>query len=53
MKELAMDRSRMQGYAILSDEELLLIEKNTDYILENIGIDLHDDPISIETLKTV
>lgn len=53
MKELAMDRSRMQGYAILSDEELLLIEKNTDYILENIGIDLHDDPISIETLKAL
>jgi len=45
--------SRTPAYEILRADELALIEKNTDYILENIGIDLHDDPISIETLKTL
>lgn len=48
-----MKRPRSKGYSILDEEGLSLIEKNTDYILENIGIDLHDDPISIETLKTL
>lgn len=53
MYELDIEHSRPRGYSILTDEELHLIEKNTDYILANIGIDLHDDPISIETLKTL
>ncbi|KAG1650277.1 Glycine betaine methyltransferase [Nymphon striatum] len=41
----------LSGYSLLDNEALSLLEKNTDYILENIGIDLHDDPISLETLK--
>ena len=53
MDQLAVKSSRLKGYSILNDEQLSLIEKNCDYILENIGIDLHDDPISIETLKTL
>ncbi len=53
INKILKKRTRQKAYSILSGEELALIEKNTDAILENIGIDLHDDPISIEILKTL
>ena len=42
---------RTPGYALLGEEDLLALEDHADWLLREIGIEIHDDPESIALFR--
>ena len=49
--QLPYIQRKIQPYNILSEESLAIIEANADTILQDIGIEIREDPESVELFR--
>ncbi len=51
MEQSSFLTSQLRPYEIISEEGLSLIEENADTILEQVGIEIVDDPVALEIFR--